>query len=328
VRLVRDILKSESIDAETTPDGYLEVAHQANRVRQLETESTFMAEMFGLSSRVVGREELRRDYLVSREAHGAILYDEAFALHPLKYALGLAKAAEARGVFLHDRSPVQDWSTHGKMHVLKTPGGRVRAREVVIATNGYTGDRLHPDMAGRLLPALSSIIVTRPLTQAERASANWRTHLPISDTRNLLFYYRLLPDGRVLFGARGAIEDTAKTRNHRREWLHRRLTDMFDPLADVSIESFWSGWVSVPFDRTPHVGRLDGQNVHYALGYVGTGVAMATYCGMLLANQIADRPGPRPSPLLSQPIPRYPLPSLRRLYQRAIYALFELQDRL
>lgn len=327
VRLVRRLLSEEGIDADATPDGNLEIAHLPNRMRALEHDHRFLKSRFGVQSRLLGKAELERDYLISREAHGALLLETGFALHAMKYVRGLARAAQRAGAQLHDSSPVQEWSRDGKAHILKTPGGKVRARQVVIAGNGYTGDRLHPAINGRLLPALSNIVVTRPLTEAERRTLNWSTLLPISDTRNLLFYYRLLPDHRILFGARGGIEDTAQSRAAHKDWLLRRLADMFPLLKGIEATHFWNGWVCVPFDRSPHVNTIEDGTVHYALGYVGTGVALATYCGLLLAHRLADDDSLRPSPLLARPLPRFPFPDLRRIYQRAMYAFFELQDR-
>jgi gamma-glutamylputrescine oxidase len=327
VRLVRRLLSEEAIDAEATPDGNLELAHLPNRMRALEHDQRFLETKFGVKSRLVDKAELERSYLVSREAHGALLFETGFALHAMKYVRGLARAAHRAGAVLHDSSPVQSWSRDGKHHVLTTPGGKVRARQVVIAGNGYTGDRLHPKIEGRLLPALSNIVVTRPLTDAERTALNWTTTLPISDTRNLLFYYRQLPDRRILFGARGGIEDTADSRASHRVWLERRLTDMFPILKGIETTHFWNGWVCVPFDKSPHVNSIEDGTVHYALGYVGTGVALATYCGLLLAHRLAGDDSLRPSPLLAQPLPRFPFPGLRRTYQRAMYAYYELQDR-
>lgn len=327
VRLVRDLLREEAIDAEATPDGNLELAHLPNRLRVLEHEQRFLETKFGVRSQLLDKAELERRFLISKEAHGALLFEEGFALHAMKYVRGLARAAQRAGAVLHDSSPVQAWARDGKRHVLTTPGGKVRAKQVVIAGNGYTGDRLHPAMDGRLLPALSNIIVTRPLSDVERAQLNWSVTLPISDSRNLLFYYRLLPDHRILFGARGGIEDTASSRDAHKAWLQRRLADMFPLLAGIEVTHFWNGWVCVPFDKSPHVGSVEDGTVHYALGYVGTGVALATYCGKLLAHQLAGDSSVRPSALLARPLPKFPFPVFRRVYQRAMYALFELQDR-
>jgi glycine/D-amino acid oxidase-like deaminating enzyme len=328
VRLVRKLLTEESIDADATPDGLLELAHLPNRMRALAHDQRFMEQKFGVRCEVLDKSALERRFLISKEAHGALFFDEGFALHAMKYVRGLARAAQRAGAKLHSASPVQSWSRDGKRHVLSTPGGKVVAKQVVIAGNGYTGDRLHPAIDGRLLPALSNIIVTRPLTEAERAQLNWSTTAPISDSRHLVFYYRLLPDHRILFGARGGIEDTADSRDERKGWLQRRLADMFPILAGIEVTHFWNGWVCVPFDKSPHVGSADDDTVHYALGYVGVGVALATYCGKLLAHRLVGDGSLRPSPLLATPLRKFPFPRLRRVYQRAMYGLYELQDRL
>jgi gamma-glutamylputrescine oxidase len=144
VRLVRRLLTEEGIEAEATPDGNLELAHLPNRMRELEHQQRFLETKFGVKSHLLDKAELERNYLISREAHGALLFEDGFALHAMKYVRGLARAAQRAGAVLHDSSPVQSWARDGKRHILSTPGGEVRARQVVIAGNGYTGDRLHP----------------------------------------------------------------------------------------------------------------------------------------------------------------------------------------
>ncbi|MEZ5831690.1 MAG: FAD-dependent oxidoreductase, partial [Dongiaceae bacterium] len=136
VRLVRTLLGDEGIEADATPEGNLEIAHRPNRMRQLEHDQLFLETRFGVRSRLLDRAELERSYLISREAHGALLFENGFALHALKYARGLARAAQRAGARLHASSPVQGWARDGKRHVLITPGGKVRARQVVIAGNG------------------------------------------------------------------------------------------------------------------------------------------------------------------------------------------------
>ncbi|MDY0883857.1 NAD(P)/FAD-dependent oxidoreductase [Dongia soli] len=326
VRLVHGLLREEAIDAQPTPDGGLELAHQPSRVKNLIEDQRFMKEKLGVETRILSKQELERDHLISREAHGALFYEEGFALHALRYARGMARAAQKHGAILHSSSPVQAWRRDGKRHLLSTPGGIVRANQVVIAGNGYTGDRLHSHINGRLLPVLSNIIVTRPLTEAERQSVNWLTYRKIWDTRHLLFYYRLLPDNRILFGARGGIEDTPESRAERRAWLIRRLGEMFPPLAKVDIEYFWNGWVCATYDKNPHVGTSDEGTVHYALGYIGTGVALSTYCGRLLAHQLTGSKTLQASSLLRVPLPRFPFPAFRRVYQRVMYQMYEFQD--
>jgi hypothetical protein len=326
VRTVDDIIAAERIDCDRTPEGGLELAHKPNRLPEMAARARRLNELFGLGTEMLSKTDLDRRYLISREAHGAVLHKEGFALHALKYARGLGRAALARGAVLHDASPVIGWSRDGRRHLLRTPNGAVRAKQAVIATNGYTGDRLHAWTAGRLLPVLSSIIVTRPLTEAERASVGWRTYQKIWDSRRLLFYYRLLPDNRILFGARGGIEDSDAENRYRRAWLERRLTEMFPPLAGIGSEFFWYGWVCVSFDKNPHAGTTDDPTVHYALAYMGTGVALATHCGKLLAQRLGGNGAATFGALLEATLPRFPFPALRRVYQRLAYAGYGLRD--
>ena len=223
VRTVRGILDREGIDVDRTPEGALELAHKPNRMAGLAERQAHLSKNFGLDAKLLSKADLERDYLISREAHGALLHPEGFALHALKLARGVARAAQRHGAILHGASPVTGWRREGKRHLLATPGGTVRARQVVIAGNGYTGDRMHPAVDGRLLPVLSNIIVTRELTQAERDAVNWKTHLKIWDSRWLLFYYRLLPQNRVLFGARGGIEDRPESNQEQRRLARAAL---------------------------------------------------------------------------------------------------------
>ena len=142
----------------------------------------------------------------------------------------------------------------------------------------------------------------------------------------LLFYYRLLPQNRVLFGARGGIEDTPDGNRRQRQWLERRFAEMFPPLGRVESEYFWRGWVCLSRDKNPHVGSTDDGTVHYALAYMGSGVALATYCGRLLAGRLAGKADGDAGPLLGAPLPVFPFPALRRIYQRLAYSYYGFKD--
>jgi gamma-glutamylputrescine oxidase len=326
VKTVRSLIERESLDVDKTADGGLELAHKANRMPELAARQKHLQGMFGIDVALLGKAELEKSYLASREAYGALVHDEGFGLHAMKYSRGIARAAQRHGAILHGASPVTDWQRDGARHVLTTPRGKIRARQVVIAGNGYTGDRMHPAVSGRLLPVLSNIIVTRPLSAAERQSVNWQTYLKIWDSRWLLFYYRLLPDNRVLFGARGGIEDRPDSNREQKAWLERRFAEMFPALAKVESEYFWRGWVCLSRDKNPHVGTIESGTVHYALAYMGSGVALATYCGRLIAARIAGKPGGDAGPLLGTPLPAFPFPALRRVYQRLAYSYYGFKD--
>jgi gamma-glutamylputrescine oxidase len=136
----------------------------------------------------------------------------------------------------------------------------------------------------------------------------------------------LLPDNRIRFGARGGIEDSATEHRYRRAWLERRLGEMFPPLAGIGSDYFWHGWVCVSYDKSPHAGTTDDPTVHYFLACIGSGVALATHCGKLLAHRLGGDGAARFGELLETPLSRFPLPALRRVYQRLAYAAFAIQD--
>ena len=256
----------------------------------------------------------------STENFGALLIRSGFGLHPLKYARGLAEAAARRGAKLHPLSPVREWSKDGETHLLETAGGRLRARRVLLATNGFTPEGLNPAFDARTLPVISNILTTRPLSEAELAAQSWRTENPLSNTRTLLFYYRLLPDRRLLFGARGDSTGSPEAAERMQAWLTRRFGEVFPAWQDVEISHFWRGFICVTRNLTPAVGCLDEDpSVYYGFGYHGNGVNAAPWTGRALARLIAgSNSGENDLPAVFRgPAPRFPLPALRLWMLRA-----------
>jgi glycine/D-amino acid oxidase-like deaminating enzyme len=326
VRTLREVLASNGIDAASPHEGYLYLAHKPNRLTELRATQRTLKDMFGFDTQLLGGSEVKRGYLNGSQIHGALLYPEHFPIHPMRYVQGLGKAVRELGVKIHEGSRVMAWTREGHRHVLATSHGRVRARRVVIATNGYTPDGLHHAVRGRLMNVLSNIIVTEPLTPAQLEATNWRTHQMLIDTRMLRFYFRLLEDNRVMFGARGGFVDSPASNARMRRWLLEQLMHQYPGLEKIRDEYFWRGWVCVARDKTPHLGNSDEGSVSYALAYAGTGVAAATHSGKLLAHSLAtDEPLSR-LPLVGTPLPSFEIPALRAWYQRAAYAYYYLKD--
>lgn len=329
VDLVGEIADGEGLDIDRTGSGDLEIAHRPNRVRDLEAHRDFMREAFGVECRFLRKEDLAAGGIANAEAEAALGLPYGFGLHPLKYARGLAAAAVARGARVHGASPVEAWQTEDGWHHLSTPGGTLKARRVIVATNGYTPEDLHPGLAGRLLPALSNVLTTRPLSEAERAAQGWTTDTMAYDSRNLLHYFRLLPDGGFLFGARGGVSAAPSTVAAMRADLLRHFRRMFPAWRNVEITHFWRGFVCLARDLVPHVGRLpDDPSVIHAFAYHGNGVSMGTWSGRAAAELAA---GTRPDrdivpAVMGQPLPAFPLPGLRPLYLRAAYAGYWVKD--
>lgn len=329
VELVRALGCEQAIVFDAQGEGTITVAHRPSRMAELETEAAALARHGGGATALWSRDELRARGYASAEAFGALHQSVGFGLHPLKYVRGLADAALRRGARIHAFTPVSGWQIEAARHVLLTPRGRVRARRVIIATNGFTRDSLHPALAGTLLPALSNILVTRPLSAAEIAAQGYSTETPVSDTRHLLFYVRLLPDRRFLFGARGGIDASPQAQARQRAWMERRLGDLYPAWKGVETTHFWRGFVCLSAALTPHVAPLEAaRGVFCALAYHGSGVAMASWAGRAVGALSVEAPGARAAipAVIAQPPRRFPLPALRLAWLRLAYAGFRLRD--
>ncbi len=330
VETVRELISIESIGCDPQPDGWLVAAHRPGRAAELQEQVRLYRDVLGYRDvEFLDRARLGQDgYLRGDSADGAIRFRRGFGLHPMKYVRGLASAAARRGAALFDRSPVVAWRREGSSHLLLTPTGTMRARRVVVATNGYTPERLHPFFHGRVLPAASNIVVTRPLTDGEWNEVGMLTTQVYSDTRKLLFYWRRLADGRLLFGGRAGVIDTPAGLFRRRQALESAIAARWPVLRGIGSDYFWHGNVCLSSDLMPHVNTVEGDpSVAYAMAYLGSGVALASHCGGLAADLVVGKPIPRDTPLTAAGLARFPLPFLRRAYLAGAYVAYGIKDR-
>ena len=331
IELVEALAEDEAIDYWRQGDGQYELAHKPSRYRELTEEREALARYAGVAAELLSAEVFAARCHGGGENFGALHIKTGFGLHPLRWTWGLADAARRHGAKLHAKSPVVAWRREGSRHRLITPTGSVLAERVVVATNGYTADGLLVDLDGRPMPVISNIIVTRPLTDGERAAVPWHSQTPIANTRIRLFYYRLLPDNRLLFGARG---DTTGRPEHGAKvagWMHRRLGELFPPLCGIAIDYTWRGLVCLLPKLSPAVGRsADDASVLYGLGYHGNGMAMAPWTGRLLARLLAGEGTDTDLiPAALQGVgPSVPWPSRRLCWLRLSLAWYGVQDRL
>jgi taurine dehydrogenase large subunit len=322
---VRDLIREGGIDCDVQPEGSLRIAHKASAVVALERDHRVLVETFGYPAELLDGAAIGARHFKGEEAHAALRMPDSFALHPLKLAQGVLVMARAAGAVVHGGSPVTAWRKDGARHVLKTPGGEVRAGTVVLATNGYGPEHLHPVLRSRLLPVLSNIVVTRPMSAEEKAACNLVTTDVMYDTRRMLNYYRRLPDDRMLLGNRGPITADPAVLAAHRDVLLGNLKRKFPPLKDITADYFWGGWVAVTRDFMPHVHHAEGDpSVHYALGYCGSGVAAALHAGRRLAERIGGKAAV--FPLLDRPLPRIPFGAFRRLAQRVLFQWYGYLD--
>jgi len=275
------------IDCDATDGGHLYVAHRPEKLAYLQNEARVRKEIFGYDPLLMGSQALREQYCDDHDAAGAMLEREGVGIHPLKFTFGLLKKAQSLGVKIHTSSPVESWETINGVHHIQTPGGVVRAKRIAICTGGYGIQGLKP-VKNRILPILSNSVVTRPLTDAEIAACNFRSHTFLTDTRTLRFYYRLLKDNRLQLGSRSSISGVDANSPEHLKLLTDAIARKFPPLAGIQIDYSWWGWVDVSHDMMPRITQPDPkQMVWYALGYGGNGVSFSTWAGKRLAELVA-----------------------------------------
>lgn len=170
-------------------------------------------------------------------------------------------------------------------------------------------------------------IAHRPMSAEEKQASAFCTDHVLTDTRNLLYYWRRLPDERILFGGRGSITDSPAGSVRQREFLLSELKAKLPALKDITVDYDWCGWVCLTADFLPHVYHAeDDLSAHYAIGYQGSGVAYGLYAGRLLARRVAGEKLAQPIPSTSTSLPRFPLAALRRAGQRATYLWYRYLD--
>lgn len=328
-------LISEGIDCDQQTAGYIKVAHKPSMFKFLQEQAKLQQQLFGYDVQVLSKQALHQNYMADENAYGAIRYQDGFGLNPLKLAWGYQKLARAAGVKVHTSTPVSFASTKvPKKIMLATPQGTVTAKKVVIATNGYTPKGFHPLITNRTLPVLSQIIVTEPLSTEQLAACNFLTSNVVMDTRALKYYYRKLPDNRILFGGRGAITGKNADDPYYAQRLLSVLKNSFPALANLNIAYAWSGWICMALDDLPHLYQGKGyqgekgsaeENVFYAMGYCGSGVSFSVQAGKRLAEKVAGVALPN-LPLYNKPLPKFPLASLRRIGQWGYFHYGKFKD--
>lgn len=334
VESVRETLQRYAIDAGVHSEGETCLAHSIPEAESLLQEKTDLKARLGTKASFLHKADLAANGLASPEFHGALTNPVGFALNPMQYVSGLADQIERAGVSVFGNSPVTTLTAHQGGWQAATPSGTVTSKHVVIATNGYSSEDIPPWLAGRLLPTLTNIIVSRPLTKSELEAQGWTSHQMCYDTRNSLHYFRLMPavkgeEGpRMLFGMRSGTSAATSAMQTMRRRIRADFDRMFPAWRDVETPYFWSGLVCLTRDLTSFTGPIPGmKNAWTTLAYHGNGVAMGSHCGRLLARMITGRIEPESIPAaMRQPPRKFPLPALRRTYLAAAYKWYEWQD--
>jgi glycine/D-amino acid oxidase-like deaminating enzyme len=279
--LVR-LIDEENIGCDLVRCGSVTLAAKSRHLRDLEQSGRFLRERLGYQTELLGPDDLRHE-IGSLRYYGALLDPSARSLHPAKYVRGLAEAALRAGARLLENTEVKKLRRVRAGFEIATSRGPMRAAEVLAATNGYTPAAL-PTLRRRVIPIGSYQIATAPLG-SELARRLVPKRRVFSDTKHLLYYFRLSPDDRMVFGGRASFTPTGLRRSA--AILRAGMREVFPELGDAVIEFAWAGKVAYPVDHLPHAGRLGG--LYYAMGYCGHGVALATYLGGRMGDVIAGK---------------------------------------
>jgi glycine/D-amino acid oxidase-like deaminating enzyme len=280
---VEKMVSEEGIDCDFARTGKLTLACKPAHYTAFETSARLLAEDLGHHVDLVPKESIRSE-IGSDYYHGGMVDPLAAGAHVGKLCAGIARVASARGVSIHEDCEVSGLRRlRGRQHDVQTPLGVVRADQVVVATSGYTG-ALTPWLRRRVVPIGSFIIVTEPLSQAAVDELLPQRRMA-SDSNNLLYYFRITPDNRLLFGGRARFAMSSQESDVKSgKVLQRGMTRVFPQLRGTRIDYCWGGLVDMTMDQMVHAGERNG--VLYSVGYSGHGVQMATHMGKVLAEMV------------------------------------------
>ena len=279
VQKVCDLINEHNIDCELG-SGNLHLAAKPSHAQELRDELAHLESQYGYQQLTYLPPDAVAERTSARGFHGGLLDDGCKHLHPLKYALGLARAASEAGVKIYEGTrghPQAD----GQSGEVKTENGRVKARHIVIGCNAYLGS-LVPRMAGNIMPINNFVIATERLPSHLLPRIN-RDNLSMSDTLFVINYWKLSQDGRLIFG--GGENYSSRFPRDIKAFVRPHMLNIYPELQDIDIDYGWGGAVGITLNRMPDFGRI-GKHLWYAQGFSGHGVPTATMAGSLIADAI------------------------------------------
>jgi len=291
---VEQIVREEKIDCNFARCGHLEVACKQAHFDGYAESAARIAREFDHKLRIVPKSELRSE-IGSDIYYGGLVDEVSAGLNPARYVAGLVAAAQRAGAALFDHTRVdgvqRESGNGGQKFRVHTPKGALVAREVILASGAYT-TTASPALRKKLIPIGSYIIATEVLSDDLARELSPKNRM-IYDSKHFLYYYRLTPDRRMLFGGRAAFfPETENTVRRSAEILRRGMIGVYPQLRDTKVEFVWGGTLDFAFDVMPHTGQIDG--MYYSIGYAGHGVAIGTYLGTKISDLICGEPNDLP----------------------------------
>lgn len=285
ITLLRQRIEQYQIDCDFVP-GYMSLAVNAKKAAQLQAWGEHIEHQYQYKTHPISAHQVEQ-WISSKRFHSGLYDPLSGHLHPLKYCLGLARAAQLAGVQVYENSVVTGMQA-GERPVLHTAQGQVECHFVVLAGNVYLdqfGPQLAPKLSSRIMPVGTYIIASDSLGEA-RANALIRDRAAVCDTNFVLDYFRLSADHRLIFG--GKVSYSTATPLNLAHSMRQRMLMVFPQLADVGVPYAWGGFVDITMNRGPDFGRI-GPNIYYLQGFSGHGLALTGLAGQLVAEAIAGQ---------------------------------------
>lgn len=330
VDLLQDLVSKHGLDCDYEHPGFLRVA-TSEKYRKRILHEIELAQSLGLE----GIEWMERDRVQqevqSPQYSGAWWEPRCGILNPAKLAWSWKDVVEKQGVEVYEQTPVVEIKKGRGAISLTIPWGEIRTRKLVLATNAYS--HLIPALKRKQVPIWTHIVMTEPLKEEHFREIGWQGRQGIEDARNLVHYYRLTADNRIVMGGRDVSlaygEDMEQDRNEQTFLeLEKDVREIFPPLKDVAFTHRWGGPVSVPVDMAPAIGYLGDKSTVYSLGCVGHGVSMTHLNGKTITDLVRETKTDLTDTFFvnRRTIPWPPEP-LRYFVSKAILGYMHMEDR-
>ena len=326
----KDIISNYNIDCDVTGESNFIVAHHPNKFKQIKEQAEVYKSEFGIETELYSKEEFNKFGHGGNEQFGALSYKPGFAINPLKFVNGITKYALSKKLKIFEHTLVDKINKNNGYYILKSKEGSVKAKKVVVATNGFYQEGLVPQLNSRILPVISNIIVTRKLTDKEIDLHNFKTFSPIVNTKNLLYYYRKLPDNRILFGTRGDYIGSDQSNLDRAKIMEKFFKNIFPDWASISIDYNWRGLIAMSQKLTPSIGKIENEEIYYGFGYHGVGVSSAPWTGYQLSKLVfsSNSKNLNISKIYKGLPKKFIFPKLRIFYFRLAVLFYNIKDKL
>ncbi|MEA3503556.1 MAG: FAD-binding oxidoreductase [Actinomycetota bacterium] len=293
IDMVENLIAEEDIDCDFARNGKIKVAAKPGHYDNLITFQELLRTQVGVETVLIPKDQLREE-VGTDQFFGGLVEPRSAEVHVGKLCKGIGIAADRAGVEIHENLRATELKKTGRdahEHSVMTDRGVVRAKKVLVCTNGYSRG-LMSYFTRRIVPIGSFVIATEPLAP-EICDLVMPTRRSASTSKNLIYYWRLTPDNRMIFGGRARFAVAGpKSDAKSAKILRSGMTWIFPELADARIDYQWGGMTGFTMSKIPHAGEQDG--VFFSLGHNGHGVQMAVYMGKIMADVMNGKPEANP----------------------------------